>query len=171
MLDKDQTNQRPPVSFTPVLAYLNSTFAHFPVPSFACPSGLGLEPLTSAFCYLNFRNAVGRMQAVPGRPGTFLAEPAAPLPEPFLENPPAPEGVNLPVYHWSWLDGRYIYYARGREVIDRHYREMANGDWREGLEVIEDRIEQQLEESHSKEAQEQRMKAKALGLPDPRAEK
>lgn len=111
------------------------------------------------------------MSAVPGRPGTFIAQPAAPLPEPFLDNPPAPEGTTLPAYHWPWLDGRYFYYARGRENVDRHAREMGQGDWREGLEVIEDRIEKRLEEDQGREATEQRMKAKALGLPDPRAER
>jgi len=111
------------------------------------------------------------MSAVPGRPGTFLAEAAAPLPEPYLDNPPTPEGVNLPAYHWSWLDGRYVYHARGRENVDRHAREMASGDWRETLEIIEDRIEQQIEDHNSTNAHEQRMISKAMGLPDKRAEK
>lgn len=111
------------------------------------------------------------MIPVPGRPGTFLAEPAPPLPEPILDHPPAPPGVDLPAYHWPWLDGRYIYYARGRANIDRHAREMASGDWLGTLEQIEDRIEDAEEEYSTKQAIEHRGLQRAMGLPDPRAEK
>ncbi|BGP12527.1 hypothetical protein JCM10213_007629 [Rhodosporidiobolus nylandii] len=88
---------------------------------------LGREPQTSMYCFLNFRNSLADLVPVPGSPNSFLARdvaPGAPDEHSFKRKPKAPEHEALPEYHWPWLDGRYVYVARGREAVMRHMKEM-----------------------------------------------
>lgn len=89
---------------------------------------LGRDPQVSMYCYINMRNALEDLVPVPGHPTAFLARDAGPTPDhlPAVRRKGAksdrPEGV--PEYHWPWLDGRFVYVARGRDNVARHMREM-----------------------------------------------
>ncbi|GAA5981448.1 hypothetical protein JCM10908_004112 [Rhodotorula pacifica] len=98
---------------------------------------LGREPQTTMYCYLNLRNVIADLVAVPGAPNAFLARDAPPgspsaaeverkLKERSMRKvvtTAASEG-ETPTYHWPWLDGRYLYIATGRNNIARHLNEM-----------------------------------------------
>ncbi|TNY18061.1 hypothetical protein DMC30DRAFT_333387, partial [Rhodotorula diobovata] len=92
---------------------------------------LGRDPQVSMYCYINMRNALEDLVPVPGHPTAFLARDAGPTPDhlPAVRRKGAksdrPEGV--PEYHWPWLDGRFVYVARGRDNVARHMREMGGG--------------------------------------------
>ncbi|GAA5945035.1 hypothetical protein JCM3775_004267 [Rhodotorula graminis] len=88
---------------------------------------LGREPAVTMYCYINMRNALEDLVPVPGHPTAFLARDAPPVDQlPALKKRPvvvdAPEGT--PEYRWPWLDGRFVYVARGRDNVARHMREM-----------------------------------------------
>ncbi|GAA6056023.1 hypothetical protein JCM3770_002146 [Rhodotorula araucariae] len=84
---------------------------------------LGREPAVTMYCYLNMRHALENMIPVPGHPTAFLAR-DAPLDEHVPVKPAAERPEGTPEYHCRWLDGRFIYIARGRENVARHMREM-----------------------------------------------
>ncbi|GAA5838522.1 hypothetical protein JCM9279_003271 [Rhodotorula babjevae] len=94
---------------------------------------LGREPAVTMYCYINMRNALEDLVPVPGHPTAFLARDAPPVDQlPPLKKRSstvvvdAPEGT--PEYRWPWLDGRFVYVARGRENVARHMREMGGVD-------------------------------------------
>jgi len=79
------------------------------------------------YCYINMRHALADLVPVPGHPTAFLARDAPPVDQlpPIKQRTvvvDAPEGT--PEYRWPWLDGRFVYVARGRENVARHMREM-----------------------------------------------
>ncbi|BGP44579.1 hypothetical protein JCM10450v2_000393 [Rhodotorula kratochvilovae] len=84
---------------------------------------LGREPTVTMYCYLNMRHALENLIPVPGHPTAFLAR-DDPLDEHIPAKPLAERPEGTPEYHWPWLDGRFIYVARGRENVARHMREM-----------------------------------------------
>ncbi|GAA6006664.1 hypothetical protein JCM10207_005011 [Rhodosporidiobolus poonsookiae] len=94
---------------------------------------LGREPQVTMYCYLNFRNSLADLVPVPGAPNAFLARDAhastSSAADPSgkgkgKEVVRAPEHEDLPAYHWDFLDGRYLYIAKGREAVARHMKEM-----------------------------------------------
>ncbi|GAA6032019.1 hypothetical protein JCM8097_003390 [Rhodosporidiobolus ruineniae] len=97
---------------------------------------LGREPQVTMYCYLNFRNALSDLVPVPGSINAFLARDAAPgsPDEQHAHHAAAVQGKgkgkavegaeDLPAYRWPFLDGRYLYIARGREAVARHMKEM-----------------------------------------------
>lgn len=133
---------------------------------------LGRDPVSSAFCYLNFRHQIGTLVPIPGQPNTFIARdepsptPLAPKPVPL--NLMDPNGPQIPAYHWKALDGRFFWYGRGREIIYAHGGEMGK-DWK-GLAAMTERCEKAEKDRTDAAAgpRETRMQAaavrRALGL-------
>lgn len=148
---------------------------------------LGREPVCTQLCYINMRNHINSLVAVPGSPGTYFAamsnagdpsntastststddEAKLIKPPPIVES----EGPKIPDYHWKGLDGRYFYYARGRELINQHLDEMGGEKWK-GIGAIEERCEASRlasEEGEPKTRQarrEQLAVRRSLGLND-----
>ncbi|GAA5897455.1 hypothetical protein JCM6882_001891 [Rhodosporidiobolus microsporus] len=94
---------------------------------------LGREPQVTMYCYLNFRNSLSDLVPVPGTVNSFLARDVAPGSPDEVARTKAFKGKGKAVEggdgegegpHWNWLDGRYIYIARGREAVARHMKEM-----------------------------------------------
>ncbi|GAA5903315.1 hypothetical protein JCM8208_002272 [Rhodotorula glutinis] len=87
---------------------------------------LGREPAVTMYCYINMRNALEDLVPVPGHPTAFLARDAPPVDQLAVIKRTVvvdkPEGT--PEYRWPWLDGRFVYVARGRDNVARHMREM-----------------------------------------------
>jgi len=170
-------------------------FAHIK----ACGRALGLEPQISMHCYINFRNSLSSLTPVPGHPNAFLARDAPSTlpttPEELSDGPgklkrvvlkssrTGEQEVELPKYHWERLDGRYWYVAKGRENVERHFREMGDlgkierEEGREDGEVgnvnswrmirrIKERIEKQKEEDSIPGKREERQVKRALGIID-----
>ncbi|BGP21572.1 hypothetical protein JCM10295v2_000447 [Rhodotorula toruloides] len=114
---------------------------------------LGREAQATMYCYINMRNALADLIPVPGHPAAFLARDAAP------GSPAASEigrvrsrrekrikvvagDHEVPDYHWRWLDGRYLYIARGREMIARHMLEMTGSTKPDKGEVADELVEE-----------------------------
>ncbi|GAA5844987.1 hypothetical protein JCM11251_003172 [Rhodosporidiobolus azoricus] len=95
---------------------------------------LGREPQVSMICYINFRNALSDLVPVPGMVNSFLARDVSPgSPDEVAKTKAIGKGKGKAVAggeeewagpHWPWLDGRYIYVAKGREAVARHMKEM-----------------------------------------------
>lgn len=151
-------------------------------------------------CYINFRNSLSSLTPVPGHPNAFLARDApSTLPSTREELADGPgklkkvvlkssrtgdKEIELPKYHWDALDGRYWYVAKGRENVERHFKEMGDlgkiereegkvedgvvgnvNSWRM-IRRIKERIEKQKEEDSIPGKREERQVKRALGIID-----
>lgn len=119
-------------------------------------------------CYINFRNQIGTLVPIPSHHNAFIAKDdiVDATPPPPLPN--AAEGPPIPSYHWPALDGRYLYYARGREYVTRHMDEMGGKEWK-GIEAMVERCANCEKEREEKMVaaggrRQQAMVRRALGV-------
>jgi hypothetical protein len=112
------------------------------------------------YCYINMRNALADLIPVPGHPAAFLARDAAPGSPAASETGQDPSRSQkriklvageheVPDYHWRWLDGRYFYIARGREMVARHMLEMT-GSTRPDIGHMADELVEEKGPMHGK---------------------
>lgn len=104
---------------------------------------LGREPSCYSLCYINFRNHINALIPVPNHPGTFLAAMDSPSTSKITTTQKTSidsEASVVPKYHWKGLDGRYLYYASGRDKVSEHLIEMAGENWK-GIEALKTRCE------------------------------
>lgn len=112
------------------------------------------------YCYINMRNALADLIPVPGHPAAFLARDAAPGSPAASETGQDPSRSEkriklvageheVPDYHWRWLDGRYFYIARGREMVARHMLEMT-GSTRPDIGHMADELVEEKGPMHGK---------------------
>ena len=121
-------------------------------------------------CYLNLRHEIAAMVPIPGQPGAYFAKDHPPARSPAATKPtPTEESADVPKYHWPRLDGRYLYFAEGRETIARHMIEMGGKEWK-GIAHVEARCAKvkadKGKEVEDPAAREQRRMKRAMGLQD-----
>lgn len=117
------------------------------------------------------RNHINALLPVPGQQGVYLA--SMDTPKSTLPTPPKsidPDGPKVPDYHWKGLDGRYLYYASGKEFVSSHMDEMGP-DWK-GIEVLKTRCEtarldreEKAPKSRAERIQQLGIR-RSLGMPD-----
>ncbi|KAM0793386.1 hypothetical protein ACM66B_000839 [Microbotryomycetes sp. NB124-2] len=149
---------------------------------------LGRPPKTTMYCYINWRHAISDMIPVPGMPGAFIArESRKPTTTtsatttratgPPSSSAPVSLPDGLPAYHWPWLDGRYLYIARGADAVKRHLDDMhgtgneaeqRGKDTTKSIDRLYERcVKQRIERDNNRKLAKQRQ---LLGIDDPAAE-
>ncbi|KAK4055278.1 hypothetical protein OIV83_000561 [Microbotryomycetes sp. JL201] len=146
---------------------------------------LGRPPQTTMYCYINWRHAISDLIPVPGMPGAFIArESRKPTTTsgkhdhsmrttgPPSSSAPVSLPDNLPAYHWPWLDGRYLYIARGSTAVKRHLDDMHGAHdgkhTTKSIDRLYDRcVKQRIERDNNRKQTKQRQ---LLGIDDPASE-
>ncbi|KAK4057646.1 hypothetical protein OIO90_001294 [Microbotryomycetes sp. JL221] len=143
---------------------------------------LGRPPQTTMYCYINWRNAISDMIPVPGMPGAFIARETrkptttnASTSTTMTTRPTGPPSSSAPVtlpdglpsYHWPWLDGRYLYIARGSQAVKRHLDDMHGGNTKSIDNLYERCVKQRIERDNNRKQTKQRQ---LLGIEDAQGE-